>query len=107
MGILSSIGWPLAVLGWSWRIFGAPGAVLAGPGPVLGCLGVLFGPSWALLGWSWEAPGAVLGGSWGDFGRSKIDQKIVPKIDPKSSRIATEKNRSGATPVDVSELDQR
>ena len=76
---------------------------------VLGGLGAVFGRSWevlgglgALLGRSWGA----LGGSWGDFGRSKIDQKIVPKIDPKSSRIATEKKRSGATPVVVSELDR-
>ena len=76
---------------------------------ILGGLGAVFGRSWvvlgglgALLGRSWGA----LGGSWGDFGRSKIDQKIVPKIDPKSSRIATEKKRSGATPVDVSELDR-
>ena len=83
--------------------------VLGDLGAILGGLGAVFGRSWAvlgglgaLLGRSWGA----LGGSWGDFGRSKIDQKIVPKIDPKSSRIATEKKRSGATPVDVSELDR-
>ena len=83
--------------------------VLGDLGAILGGLGAVFGRSWAvlgglgaLLGRSWGA----LGGPWSDFGRSKIDQKIVPKIDPKSSRIATEKKRSGATPVVVSELDQ-
>ena len=75
---------------------------------ILGGLGAVFGRSWAVLGGlrallrrSW----GVLGGSWGDFGRSKIDQKIVPKVDPKSSRIATEKNGPNTTPVDVSELE--
>ena len=79
-----------------------------GLGVVFGDLGAVFGRSWAvlgglgaLLGRSWGA----LGGPWGDSGRSKIDQKIVPKIDPKSSRIATEKNGPNTTPVDVSELD--
>ena len=88
---------------------GGLGVVLGDLGAILGGLGAVFGRSWAvlgglgaLLGRSWGA----LGGSWGDFGRSKIDQKIVPKIDPKSSRIATEKKRSGATPVVVSELDR-
>ena len=56
-----------------------------------------------VLGASWGA----LGRSWGALGRSKIDQKIDPKLDSKTGRIATEKNGSGATPVDVSELDQR
>ena len=83
--------------------------VLGDLGAILGGLGAVFGRSWAvlgglgaLLGRSWGA----LGGPWGDFGRSKIDQKIVPKIDPKSSRIATEKNGPNTTPVDVSELDR-
>ena len=83
--------------------------VLGDLGAILGGLGAVFGRSWAvlgglgaLLGRSWGA----LGGPWGDFGRSKIDQKIVPKIDPKSSRIATEKNGPNTTPVDVSELDK-
>ena len=90
-------------------VLGDLGVVMGDLGAILGGLGAVFGRSWAvlvglgaLLGRSWGA----LGGPWGDFGRSKIDQKIVPKIDPKSSRIATEKKRSGATPVDVSELDQ-
>ena len=56
-----------------------------------------------VLGASWGA----LGRSWGALGRSKIDQKIDPKLDSKTGRIATEKNGSGATPVDVSELEQR
>ena len=83
--------------------------VLGDLGAILGGLGAVFGRSWAvlgglgaLLGRSWGA----LGGPWGDFGRSKIDQKIVPKIDPKSSRIATEKNGPNTTPVDVSELER-
>ena len=83
--------------------------VLGDLGAILGGLGAVFGRSWAVLGGlgallrrSWGA----LGGARGDLGRSKIDQKIVPKIHPKSSRIATEKKRSGATPVVVSELDK-
>ena len=83
--------------------------VLGDLGAILGGLGAVFGRSWAvlgglgaLLGRSWGA----IGGSWDDFGRSKIDQKIVPKIDPKWSRIRIGQKRSGATPVMVSELDQ-
>ena len=89
---------------------GGLGVFLGDLGAILGGLGVVFGRSWvvlgglgALLGRSWGA----LGGPWGDFGRSKIDQKVVPKIDPNSSRIRIGQKRSGATPVDVSELDQR
>ena len=67
---------------------------LGGLGSLLVGLGAPSGRSWAVLGRSW----AVLG-------RSKIDPKIAPKLDSKISRIATEKNRSGATPVDVSELE--
>ena len=62
---------------------------------VLGGLGAVLGRS-----------GALLGGSWGDFGRSKIAPKIDPKLDSKTSRIRIGQNRSGATPVVVSELDQ-
>ena len=68
---------------------------------VLADLGVVLGDLGAILG----GLGAVLGGSWSLLGRSKIDQKIDPKLDSKTGRITTEKNRSGATPVDVSELD--
>ena len=88
-------------------ILGGLGVVLGDLRAVLGALGAVCGRSWALLGGlgallgrSWGA----LGGSWGDFGRSKIDPKIVPKLDRKTGRIATEKNRSGATPVDVQSL---
>ena len=81
---------------------GGLGAVVGGSWVVLGRLGALLGGSWGLLG----RLGALLGGSWRPLGRSKIDQKINRKIDPKSSRIATEKKRSGATPVVVSELDK-
>ena len=83
------------------------GVVLGDLEVILGGLGAVFGRSWevlgglgALLGRSWGA----LGGSWSDSGRSKIDPKIVPKIDPKSSRIRDGQNRSGATPVVVSEV---
>ena len=95
------------------------GAVLGGLGVVLGDLGrswVVLGRSWTVLGRSWgalgrlglllEPFGAVLGGSWSLLGRSKIDQKIDPKLDSKTGRIATEKNGPNTTPVDVSELDQ-
>ena len=104
-------------LGWCWGglwgVLGRLGAVLGSlevalgdPGVVLGGLGADFGRSWAVLGGLGELLGrswGALGGSWGDFGRSKIDPKIVPKIDPKSSRIRDGQNRSGATPVVVSE----
>ena len=85
-------------LGWSWDgLWG----VLERLGVVLGCLG----RSWGDLGWSWGGlwgvlgrlgavlgcPGRLLGGSWGALGRSKIDQKIDPKLDSKTGRIATEK----------------
>ena len=103
----------MGLLGRSW---GGLEAILGPPGPLLAPLGAALGPSWAALGASWEllgrswavlgCPRRLLGGSWGTLGRSKNDQKIDPKIDPKSSRIATEKKRSGATPVDVSELDR-
>ena len=79
-------------LGLSW---GALRVVLDRSWTLLGSLGVVLGGSWG-----------TLGGSWGTLGRSKIDQKTDPKIDPKSSRIATEINRSGATPVDVSEVEE-
>ena len=63
---------------------------------LLGSLGVVLRGSWG-----------ALGGSWGTLGRSKIDQKIDPKLDSKTGRIATEKNGPNTTPVVVSELDQR
>ena len=73
---------------------------------VLSGLGGLLGPSWAFLGWSWEAPGAP----WEAPGAPRGDPKSIKKVDPKlvskTGRIAMEKNRSGATPADVSELDQ-
>ena len=100
-------------LGWSWgglwRVLGALGAVLGGPGAILMGLEAVFGGlgwSWGGLGAPWEAPGRLLGGSWGALRRSKIDQKIVPKLDPKTVQIATEKNGPNTTPVDVSELEQ-
>ena len=68
----------------------------------LGPCGLLLGWSWAILGRSW----AVLGRSWAVLERSKIDQKIDPKLDSKTGRIATEKNGPNATPVVVSELDR-
>ena len=48
--------------------------------------------------------GELLGRPWGPLGRPKIDQKIDPKLDSKTGRIATEKNGPNTTPVDVSEL---
>ena len=69
-------------------------------------------PSWAVWGGSLGHFWALLGGlgrlrgvAWGTLGRSKIDQKRDPKLDPKTGRIATEKNGPNATPVVVSELD--
>ena len=59
------------------------------------------GHFWALLG----SLGRLRGVAWGTLGRSKIDQKRDPKLDPKTDRIATEKNGPNATPVVVSELD--
>ena len=88
---------------------GGLGVVLGDLGAILGGLGAVFGRPWGVLGCSWgvlEHLGAALGSSWGPLGRSKIDQKSDPKIDPKSSRIRIGPKRSGATPVDVSEVDQ-
>ena len=82
--VLGVLGWPWIDLGWSW---GDLGVILERPGAVLGC------------------PGRLLGGSWGALGRSKIDQKIDPKLDAKTGRIATEKNGPNTTPVVVSEPD--
>ena len=79
-------------LGWSW----------GGLWGVLGRLGAVLGGSWTILG----GLGALLGGSWSLLGRSKNDQKIDPKLDSKTGRIATEKNRSGATPTEVSEVEK-
>ena len=83
-------------------VLGDLGAILGGLGVVLGDLGWSWGVLWGVLG----CPGRLLGGSWGAFGRSKIDQKIDPKLDSKTGRIATEKNGPNTTPVDVSELDR-
>ena len=74
-----------ALLGWSW-----------------GGLGQLLEPSWGVLG----RLGVALGSSWDLLERSKIDQKIDRKIDPKSSRIRYCQKRSGATPADISELER-
>ena len=60
------------------------------------------GPVGVVLGGSRGA----LGGFWGAPELSKIDQKIDPKLDSKTGRIATEKNGPNTTPVDVSELDR-
>ena len=60
---------------------------------VLGGLWGVFGEG---LGRSWP-----LGASWGIL--DQIDPKIDPKIEPKSRRIREGQNRSGATPVVVSE----
>ena len=64
-------------------------------------LGAVLEPPWAGLGRPW----VVLGGYCGLLGRSKIDQKIDPKLDSKTGRIATEKNGPNTTPVVVSELE--
>ena len=94
---------------WSWSDFGLS---WGGLGRSWGGLEWSWGDLWGVLGhleavWGVLARlGAALGGSWGLLGRSQIDQKIDLKIDPKSSWIATEKKRSGATPVVVAELYQ-
>ena len=103
----------MGLLGRSW---GGLEAILGPPGPLLAPLGAALGPSWAALGASWEllgrswavlgCPRRLLGGSWGTLGRSKIDQKIDPKLDSKTGRIATEKNGPNITPADVSEVDR-
>ena len=107
LGLVLGVSWSL--LGLSWGVLGRLGASWAG-------LGVLLGPlwgSWARLGRVLERlgailgpPGALLGRSWDLLGRSKIDQKIDLKSDPKSARIATAKNGPNLTPTDVSEPDQ-
>ena len=68
----------------------------------LGRLGVSWGGIWGVLG----RLGAPLGGSWGALARPKIDQKIDPKLDAKTGRIATEKNGPNTMPVVVSEPDR-
>ena len=86
-GIFKSI---LSHLEGFGALLGGLGALSAILGAILGGLGALLGRPWVVLGRLWEA---------------KIDPKIAPKPDPKSSRIATEKNRSGATPVVDSAFD--
>ena len=66
-------------LGASW---GALKAVLGGLGRPLGHFWALLGSLGRLRGVSWGA----LGGSWGALGRSKIDQKLDPKLDSKTGR---------------------
>ena len=84
---------------WSWsnleRSWG-------GLGKLLGHFGRLRGRPGMLLG----RLGELRGHPWGPLGRPKIDQKIDPKLDSKTGRIATEKNGPNTTPVMVSELDQ-
>ena len=99
-----------AVLGGLGAVLGDLGAILGGLGMVLGDLGAILGGLGAILGrlgTTLGGLGAVLGGSWSLQGRSKIGQKIDPKIDPKSSRIWIAQKRSGATPADVSALYRR
>ena len=91
-----------AALGDIGAVLGGLGAVLGDLGAILGGLGAFLDSLGAVLG----RLGAVMGGSWSPQGRSKIDQKIDPKIDPKSSRIWIAQKCSGATPADVSALDQ-
>ena len=100
-------------LGWSWGgfwgVLGRSWGSWGGLGRLLGDLGWSWGGLWGVLGRLGAVlgcPGRLLGGSWGALGRSKIDQKIDPKLDSKTGRIATEKNGPNTTPVDVSELDQ-
>ena len=81
---------------------GGLGVVLGDLGAILGGLGAVLDSLWGVLG----RLGAVLGGSWSLLGRSKIDQKIDPKLDSKTGRIATEKNGPNTTPVVVSELER-
>ena len=104
--------WSWGSLGVLWRglgaILGGLGTVLGGLGAILNDLGAILGglgPIWGALGGPLGGLGAVLGRSCAVLGRSKSDQKIDPKLDPKTSRIATEKNSPNTTPVDVSELD--
>ena len=102
MSETTELGGPGAVMGDLGAVLGGLGAILGGLGAVFGGLGASWGGLGAVLG----RPGRLLGGSWGALRRSKIDQKIVPKLDPKTGRIATEKNGPNTTPVDVSELDK-
>ena len=96
----------LVVLGLSWLLLGRSW-------PLLGLSWGSLGRTWAALGRSWDSLGPLLGVScaswvppgapWCALGRSKMRQKIDPKTAPKSNRIRIGQNRSGATPVDVSE----
>ena len=104
------LGRSLGLLGLSLASLEAPWGALEASwtslGPVLGHLGALLGPLGALLdplGALLARSGGLLGRSWGLLEASKIDQKIGPKIEPKSSRIREGQNRSGATPAEVSE----
>ena len=79
------------LLGSLGAILGGLGAVLGGHRAIVDGLEAVLDGLWAILG----RLGAVLGGSGGLLGRPKVSQKSDPKIDPKSSRIATEKKCSG------------
>ena len=106
MAVLGALG---AILGGLGAVLGTLGTILRGLGALLGALGAILsglGVLLAALGAILRGLGRLLGRSWADFGRSKIEPKIDPKIDPKSSRIRIGPKRSGATPVDVSELDR-
>ena len=97
-----------AILGGLGAAFGASWGGLGGLGAVLGDLEWSWGGLWEVLGRLGAVlgcPGRLLGGSWGAIGRSKIDPEIDLKLDAKTSRIATEKNRSGATPAEGSEVE--
>ena len=104
------LGRSLGILGLSVASLEAPRGALDASwtslGPVLGHLGALLGPLGALLGplgALLARSGGLLGRSWDLLAASKIDQKNDPKIEPKSNRIREGQNRSGATPVVVSE----
>ena len=94
------------LLGSSWGRLGVSWGALAALWGALGASWDGLGPSWVGLGVVLDPLGRSRGAPGGLLGRSKIDQKIDPKPDPKSGRIATAKNGSNATPVVVSELDR-
>ena len=102
-------------LGWSW---GGLWAIMGGLGRSWGALGAILGRSWGLLGRLWEVQNRSKNRS---ENRSEIEpdpdrpkslwsyacsgfSEIHPKMDPKSIQIEKIENRSGATPVMVSEV---
>ena len=93
--ILERFGAILAFLEASWGVLEALGASWGCLGRSWGRLGEVFGRlgrSWVRLEWLFMLPG----GPWGDFCRFKLNKV----------QSAGLKNRSGATPVMVSELSQ-